>query len=366
MNRTLPLILTAALLLTACTSAVPAQPADATTSPSAVASSPAQPDAAASSPSQPATETSAPPLTPKFPVGHLLTLPQNQNSGPVWNTGDALYELRDASNMTPEALVLKTDYAALTQSVYCDIPGCTHDSDACPAYLASDFCVGVMAVDGTVYTYPGELTNVAPTQIYRIDPAAGKTPVAAVPDALPHHMQLQWCDEYALYGCPLAASHQPGTLYRWDWQNDTVQTIPMLADEKIIACEGSRFLTIRIEANEPFPNFGSTEQEKAILAHAVYVYAWLDPATGAREKICTRPYADGYFHNYYDGRIYYTGNFRNADPPPASRPPCCTLTPPTAPRKRCSRPSRLTPTASTCANPSARRLRACRSGISAC
>ena len=53
MNRTLPLILTAALLLTACTSAVPAQPADATTSPSAVASSPAQPDAAASSPAQP-------------------------------------------------------------------------------------------------------------------------------------------------------------------------------------------------------------------------------------------------------------------------------------------------------------------------
>lgn len=315
MNRTLPLILTAALLLTACASAVPAQPADATTSPSAAASSPVQPDAAASSPSQPAAETSAPPLTPKFPVGHLLTLPQNQNSGPVWNTGDALYELRDASNMTPEALVLKTDYAALTQSVYCDIPGCTHDSDACPAYLASDFCVGVMAVDGTVYTYPGELTNVAPTQIYRIDPATGKTPVAAVPDALPHHMQLQWCDEYALYGCPLAASHQPGTLYRWDWQNDTVQTIPMLADEKIIACEGSRFLTIRIEANEPFPNFGSTEQEKAILAHAVYVYAWLDPATGAREKICTRPYADGYFHNYYDGRIYYTGNFRNADTP---------------------------------------------------
>ena len=195
-----------------------------------------------------------------------------------------------------------------------------------------------MAVDGTVYTYPGELTNVAPTQIYRIDPATGKTPVAAVPDALPHHMQLQWCDEYALYGCPLAAGHQPSTLYRWDWQNDTVQTIPMLADEKIIACEGSRFLTIRIEANEPFPNFGSTEQEKAILAHAVYVYAWLDPATGAREKICT----------------------------PASRPPCCILTPPTAPRKRCSRPSRLTPTASTCANPSARRLRACRSGISAC
>ena len=31
---------------------------------------------------------------PNSPVGHLLTLPQNQNSGPVWNTGDALYEPR--------------------------------------------------------------------------------------------------------------------------------------------------------------------------------------------------------------------------------------------------------------------------------
>ncbi|MCO7108393.1 hypothetical protein NIA69_03465 [Gemmiger formicilis] len=80
---------------------LPSAAASSPAQPSAAASSPAQPDAAASSPSQPAAETSAPPLTPKFPVGHLLTLPQNQNSGPVWNTGDALYELRDASNMTP-------------------------------------------------------------------------------------------------------------------------------------------------------------------------------------------------------------------------------------------------------------------------
>ena len=185
MNRTLPLILTAALLLTACASAVPAQPADATTSPDAAVSSPAQPDAAASSPSQPAAETSAPPLTPKFPVGHLLTLPQSQNSGPVWNTGDALYELRDASNMTPEALVLKTDYAALTQSVYCDIPGCTHDSDACPAYLASDFCVGVMAVDGTVYTYPGELTTSPQRRFTASTPLPAKRPWPRCPMPCP-------------------------------------------------------------------------------------------------------------------------------------------------------------------------------------
>lgn len=82
MNRTLPLILTAALLLTACASAVPAQPADATTSPSAAASSPAQPDAAASSPSQPAAETSAPLLTPNSPSAIFSPSPRTKTAAP--------------------------------------------------------------------------------------------------------------------------------------------------------------------------------------------------------------------------------------------------------------------------------------------
>ena len=82
MNRTLPLILTAASCSPPARPPYRHKPAAATTSPDAAASSPAQPDAAASSPSQPAAETSAPPLTPKFPVGHLLTLPQNQNQRP--------------------------------------------------------------------------------------------------------------------------------------------------------------------------------------------------------------------------------------------------------------------------------------------
>ena len=67
MNRTLPLILTAALLLTACASAAPAQPADATVSPSAAASSPTQPDAATSpsaAASSPPQQSSASLLTP--------------------------------------------------------------------------------------------------------------------------------------------------------------------------------------------------------------------------------------------------------------------------------------------------------------
>ena len=95
-----------------------------------------------------------------------------------------------------------------------------------------------MAVDGTVYTYPGELTRRPnadlPHRPRRRQNARGRGARCPAP---PH--AAAWCDEYALYGCPLAASHQPGTLYRWDWRNDTVQTIPMLVDEKIIACEAA-------------------------------------------------------------------------------------------------------------------------------
>ena len=227
--------------------------------------------------------------------------------------------------MTPRPSSSKTDYAALTQSVYCDIPGCTHDSDACPAYLASDFCVGVMAVDGTVYTYPGELTNVAPTQIYRIDPAAGKTPVAAVPDALPHHMQPQWCDEYALYGCPLAASHQPGTSTAGTGKMTRCRPSRCWPTRRSSPVRAAASLTIRIEANEPFPNFGSTEQEKAILAHAPSTSpAWLDPPPARGRKSARAP-----TRTAISTTITTAGSTTPAisamPTPPANRPPCCTF-----------------------------------------
>lgn len=293
MNKLLPIALLFAL--TACASA-PASPAP-TPSP--------EPTAV---PVRAAEPTAAPDTA--FPVGNLMRLPSDWYSGVTWNTGDALYELQAEINTTA-ARILETDYTTLQQTVYCHIPGCTHDSDSCPAYLPMSYCTSVVAVDGAVYTYPTELTNVAPTTIDRIDPDSGKTPVAAVPDELPH-MMLQWCDEYAFYSS-YGEAHKPGTLYRWDWHNGTVQTIPLLADESIIACEGSRFLTIRIVVDEQWPAFGGTEQDDAIMQHAEYEYNWLDPATGARERLCTRPCTDGYFFYYCDGKIYYSGNFRNPD-----------------------------------------------------
>lgn len=270
-----------------------------------------QPTAPLSTPTPAPTATPAPVQQTTFPVGNLTPLAQE----PGWNTGEAFYELRDVGTETPEGCVMKTDYTTLTQSVYCSVPGCTHDSDACPAYLACDFCVGVMVVDGTVYTFPTALEDVAPNTIERIDPASGKTTVAAVPDALPQHLMFSWCDEYALYGVPggyTTVKHQPRTLYRWDWQNNTVQTVELLPDESIVSRDGGRFLTTRIVTGEAWPNFGSAGQDDAILQHAEYEYAWLDPATGTREKICTRPYNDGSFFYYWGGKIYYSGNYRSA------------------------------------------------------
>ena len=284
MNRTLPLILTAALLLTACASAVPAQPAAATTSPAAARPPRHNPDAAASSPITARRRNLRPAAYPQFPVGHLLTLPQNQNSGPVWNTGDALYELRDASNMTPEALVLKTDYAALTQSVYCDIPRLHPRLRRLPGLPGQRLLRRRHGRGRHGLHLSRRADKRRPKRRFTAStPLPAKTPVAAVPDALPHHMQL-----HGATSTPCTAAPSP----------PVISPAPSTAGTgKMTRCRpsrcwptrrsspaSSRFLTIRIEANEPFPNFGSTEQEKAILAHAVYVYAWLDPATGVREK----------------------------------------------------------------------------------
>ena len=90
-----------------------------------------------------------------------------------------------------------------------------------------------------------------------------------------------------------------------------MQSVPLAADETIVACDGTRFLTARVVTDGRWPAFGSREQEAAIYSSARREYDWLDPADGAREKIFDRPYADGYFAAYYDGKIYYAGNFRN-------------------------------------------------------
>ncbi|WP_455502177.1 hypothetical protein [Gemmiger sp.] len=271
---------------------------------SACASAPAETTPLATPTPEP---TAAATPAPTSPVSNLMPIPA------CWNTGSDLYELRwvGAVSGTDAGILLQTDYDTLTQAPYCTVPDCVHDSDACPAYLSDWSCMGVMAVDGTVYVYPTELHTGSNKTIYRVDPAGGRTAVTDAPDELPDDLLFAWCDETSFYGTPYPAAHKPNTLYRWDWQNNTVQSVPLTADETIAAYDGTRFLTARVVTDGQWPAFGNREQEDAVYNSARREYDWLDPADGTREKIFDRPYADGSFTAYYDGKIYYTGNFRN-------------------------------------------------------
>lgn len=107
MKKLIPLILTAALTLAACASAPD------------TASTPL----ANSTPEPTAATTPAPATDPFYGVGSS------------YNNGDTYYAFAYRGE---DSLLLKTDYATATQTVNCTVPGCAHDSDACPAYFTDD------------------------------------------------------------------------------------------------------------------------------------------------------------------------------------------------------------------------------------
>lgn len=74
-----------------------------------------------------------------FTVGNLSEVPNTCGGYWGWNTGDAYYEIARLDDENDQesmhALLLKTDYATAQQTVLCNVPGCTHDNAACPAWL---------------------------------------------------------------------------------------------------------------------------------------------------------------------------------------------------------------------------------------
>lgn len=110
MKKLIPLILTAAMTLTlaACTAAP---------DPAPLATPTPEPTAAAAAP------------TPAPAAADFYTLKSYNGS---FDDGTAYYEFTQQIGC---ALLLKTDYAAAVQSVCCAVPGCGHDTDACPAYF---------------------------------------------------------------------------------------------------------------------------------------------------------------------------------------------------------------------------------------
>ena len=290
----------------------------------------AAPEAAATAETAPAEETPA-------LAGDFYTL----TNGP-FNTGDACYVL---DSHTGYCLVTKIDYAAAEQRVLCSVSGCTHDSDACPAYVPGYGQSAFLFTAGdTVYVYHGvpamrsqgsweeyyaqsvephleewqastgmteeELVafyrglyaeRSAPAGLYVIErKGASRRDVTCSQDLT--NIVLGWCDGMALYGYDGELLYDDAaTGYRVSLADGSVTTFPLQPYEWVMGAWENRLLTCRVLTEMPLPDpADSWDVYSAVLQNAVVEYDWLDPATGERSKILERP---------YDGSTYGNGDF---------------------------------------------------------
>lgn len=299
MKKRIPFILTAALTLAACS---PAPAADTTPTPAPA------PEAAAAPTAEPIS------TTPFYRISDSF------------NSGDAYYSFTQKPGY---ALLLKTDYATATQSVFCEIPGCTHDSDACPAYFPGSGGDYRIVNDAPCYVYHpnnsssltwdemyentvkttmenpyGALTDFtpeeietyfraewdvwnAPASVYTVDPAAGKT-CAEVEDMGPSY-GLYYSDGTALYGEAgggLSPDETPAC--RLDLATGQAEKFNLLPSEQMCDVYGSGILTAHYVADAPLPT--DWEQFNAAVQTATLEFDCWDPRTGTRTKLAERPY----------------------------------------------------------------------------
>lgn len=344
MKNYISIILTAAmtLTLTACTAAPdPAPLATPTPEPTAAAAAPTpEPTAAAAAP------------TPA-PAADFYTLRSYNGS---YDDGTAYYEFVQRLGCT---LLLKTDYAAAVQSVCCAVPGCGHDTDACPAYFpgrAGRYTV--VAAGDTVYVWhtsffytdqswddfwaekqASGIRNAAPYDtltddefeadyrgiwaeqstppcLYAIDPAAGKTRTDLPLTYRDYTMDA--CDGSTLYGEQMIAPYSsqasagkigPTPACRIDLATGQAETFALEPTEHYLAGFDGALLTRRYVTDAPLPT--DAEQYAAAIQSATVKIDRLDPRTGARTSLTERPYSDadyeknGCFIGVYNGKAYF-------------------------------------------------------------
>lgn len=271
-----------------------------------------------------------------------------------FNTGDALYSLQPHLGYT---LIMKTDYATATRRVLCSVPGCTHDSESCPAWLPGrGTAVALFAVGDTVYAYhgvptmryqgswedyyaesvaprlaqpPEELAGMteeeivafyrnryaeasAPAGFYVIEgDGASRRNIQASQDLI--NVTVGWCDGTALYG--YALSEPPvgnSTGYRISLADGSVTTFALQQQEQILGAQGHNLLTSRTVTAAPLPDYNAEgwDAYDAVLQTATVEYDWLDPATGARTKVLETPHdRTGFgtedFHGLCNGKLYF-------------------------------------------------------------
>lgn len=334
MKKLIPLILTAAmtLTLTACTAAP---------DPAPLATPTPEPTAAPAAP------------TPAPAAADFYTLKSYDGS---YDDGTAYYEFEQRLGY---ALLLKTDYAAAVQSVCCAVPGCAHDTDACPAYFPGrPGRYTVVAAGDTVYVWhtsffytdqswddfwaekqASGIRNAAPYDtltddefeadyrgiwaeqstppcLYAIDPAAGKTRTDLPLTYRDYTMDA--CDGSTLYGEQMIAPYSsqasagkigPTPACRIDLATGQVETFALEPTEHYLAGFDGALLTCRYVTDAPLPT--DAEQYAAAIQSATVKIDRLDPRTGARTSLTERPYSDadygknGCFIGVYNGKAYF-------------------------------------------------------------
>ena len=337
MKTRLPVVLAlaATLALTAC---APAQTADA----------PQNVQTAESA------ETAPEPQTAE-PAGAFFTVEAWNATEPIFNAGDAYYML-DPTYHLGYCLLTEIDYATAEQRVVCRVPGCGHDTDACPAYFPGkgrELCV--FTVGETLYVYRPVVTmhyegswddyyaevvapklqerpqgwetltdeelliycrgryaeQSAPAGLYVIEGGGTSRRALTCTQDLAN-TTMRWCDGAALYGYAydaLPTGNSAG--YRIALADGSVTTFPLMQYEKIVGAQGGRLLTSRPVADAPLPDRNQNwEAYDAAMQNAVVEYGWLDPATGARSKILETPYQpqDGnvyLFRGLQGGKLYF-------------------------------------------------------------
>lgn len=272
-----------------------------------------------------------------------------------FNTGNSLYFL-DYHHLG-YALIMKIDCATATQRVLCNVPGCTHDSESCPAWMpGSGQDVQLFTAGDTVYAYHGVPTMnyqgswedyyaevVAPKLAQPPENMAGLTEeqilgyyrnryaevsapagVYVIQGNSTSRRDIQtsqdlrnvmvgWCDGTALYGYELsepAVGNSTG--YRISLADGSVTTFPLQQQEQILGAEGTRLLTSHTVTEIPLPDYNTEgwDTYQAVLQTATVEYDWLDPATGARTKVLELPHDGSTFgnSNFYGlcgGKLYF-------------------------------------------------------------
>lgn len=308
----------------------------------------ASPDATAES----AAGTAAAEEETAAPAGEFYCIKKSYSTTPCFNTGEACYFL-DAH--IGYCLVTEIDYATAQQRVLCTVPGCTHDSDACPAYVPGDGRENSLFTAGdTVYVYhplatmhyegswedyyaevvePGWEEDLkasgvseeelltwyrarykeqsAPAGVYAIEEkGAARRDVTFAQDF--DQGTLTWCDGVALYGAE-TNKNSPSVGYRVALADGSVTTFPMQPYEWVAGAWEDRLLTCRLLTDTPLPDAEENwDAYQTVLQNAAVEYDWLDPATGERSKIREQAYdsttatlGNGDFCGLWNGELYF-------------------------------------------------------------